>query len=241
MNTAFAAGSSGRSLSVPRTAWPNTNAGPLTSKASERSRAAFKLVRDFVTLPTGRVGPKGRRGGGYASGRSLPGSPPRTLRVGFAGEPWANAQRLILSGSGRARLLPSRLVTYRFRVYCACGGRHTECACYINRPTFSGEGARLGRSLPGSPPRTLRVGFAGEPWANAQRLILSGSGRARLPPSRLVTCRFRVYCACGGRHTECACYINRPTFSGEGARLGAITPGKPSSDATRRFRWGTVG
>ncbi len=31
---------------------------------------------------------------------------------------------------GRARLLPSRCPAYRFRVYSASGGRHTECACY---------------------------------------------------------------------------------------------------------------
>ncbi len=72
---------------------------------------------------------------------------------------------------GRARLPPSRLLTYR---YSACGGRHTECACYINR-------------------RTLRVGSLGNRGltpANAQRLILQ-RGRTR---QSLVDCTKRKSC-----------------------------------------------
>ncbi len=52
------------------------------------------MISSFVTLPSGRVGRKGRRGGRR----------PRTLRVGFAGEPWANAQRLIWSVAELARV-----------------------------------------------------------------------------------------------------------------------------------------
>ncbi len=55
---------------------------------------SYCVISCFVTLPSGRVGPKGRRGG----------APRRTLSIGFAGEPWANAQRLICSVAELARV-----------------------------------------------------------------------------------------------------------------------------------------
>ncbi len=95
-------------------------------------------------------------------GESLPEGPergglPRTLRVGFAEEPWANAQRLIWSVAELARVW--------------------RTSSFPHSP--------LGESLPegperGSLPRTLRVSFAGEPWANAQRLIWSVAELARV-------------------------------------------------------------
>ncbi len=71
------------------------------------------MISSVFTLPSGRVGPKGRRGG----------SPRWTLRIGFAGEPWANAQRLIWSVAELARvwwttLFEALTSTFVARLFC---------------------------------------------------------------------------------------------------------------------------
>ncbi len=58
---------------------------------------------------------------------------------------------------GRARLLPSRSLTYRFCVCSAFGGRHTECACYFSCLGVARQAAGRLQHHPGRPELARRV------------------------------------------------------------------------------------